>query len=50
MPLLNKIAHVLKEAPQAFKRTPNPTLIMTLLVKNEEDILERAYVSIKQWE
>lgn len=42
MPLLNKIAHVLKEAPQAFKKTSNPILIMTLLVKNEEDILEES--------
>lgn len=40
MPLLNKIANVLEEVPQTFRRTSNPKLIMTLLVKNEEDILE----------
>lgn len=40
MPLLSKIAYVLKEAPQAFKMTSDPVLIMTLLVKNEEDMLE----------
>lgn len=40
MPLLNKIADILEEVPQTFRRISNPTLIMTLLVKNEDDILE----------
>lgn len=40
MHLLSKIVTALKEAPVAFKRIPNPVLIMTLLVKNEEDMLE----------
>lgn len=40
MSLLHKITNVLEEIPQAFTSVSNPTLIMTLLVKNEEDILE----------
>lgn len=40
MHILNKIGQALAESPRAFKLTPSPTLIMTLLVKNEEDVLE----------
>lgn len=40
VPFLNQITRALKEAPQAFKQISNPILIMTLLVKNEEDNLE----------
>lgn len=40
MNLARKIGTALIESFNAFKPTPNPCLIMTLLVKNEEDILE----------
>lgn len=40
MSILTKIVDILADAPIAFKRTPNPNLMMTLLVKNEEDTLE----------
>lgn len=38
--LLKKLGYALLELPKAFKRTRNPKLVMTLLVKNEEDVLE----------
>lgn len=40
MHILDKIGQALTESPKAFRLTPSPTLIMTLLVKNEEDVLE----------
>lgn len=40
MYLLKKIISALLEVHKAYSPTPRPTLIMTLLVKNEEDILE----------
>ena len=39
--ILAKIAHALLEIPQYFRSTPQPRLIMTLLVKNEETMLEK---------
>lgn len=39
--LLKKIACAVCELPKLFRRPSNPRLIMTLLVKNEEDLLEQ---------
>ena len=39
--LIHKILFALGSLPRSLKRTPGPRLIMTLLVKNEEDMLER---------
>jgi len=39
--LLKKISFALLESFQAFKIIPSPKLVMTLLVKNEEDMLEK---------
>ena len=39
--LLKKIGFARLESFQAFKITPSPKLVMTLLVKNEEDMLEK---------
>ena len=41
MYFMKKLAVALCNLPKSFKYTPSPTLIMTLLVKNEEDILEQ---------
>ena len=38
--LLSKIGHVISEFPLAFKQTKEVKLFMTLLVKNEEGMLE----------
>ena len=38
---LKKIGTALKTSYKAFKPTPNPHLVMTLLVNNEADILEK---------
>ena len=38
--LLKKEGFALAESFKAFRLTPSPRLIMTLLVKNEEDVLE----------
>ena len=38
--LLSKIGHVISEFPLAFKQTKKVKLFMTLLVKNEEGMLE----------
>lgn len=38
--LLKKVGFALAESFKAFRLTPSPRLIMTLLVKNEEDVLE----------
>ena len=38
--LLSKIGHVISEFPLAFKQTKEVKLLMTLLVKNEEGMLE----------
>lgn len=38
--LLKKVGIALLESYKAFRLTPNPRLIMTLLVKNEADVLE----------
>lgn len=38
--LFKKIIFALGESFKAFRLTPSPCLIMTLLVKNEEDVLE----------
>ena len=38
--LFKKIIQALVESPKAFRKLPNPKLVMTLLVKDEEDILE----------
>ena len=37
----NKLLFALCNLPKSFKPTPNPKLFMTLLVKNEADILEQ---------
>lgn len=37
---LKKVGFALAESFRAFRLTPSPQLIMTLLVKNEEDVLE----------
>ena len=37
---LKKVSFALAESFRAFRLTPSPRLIMTLLVKNEEDVLE----------
>ena len=39
--ILKKIGYALGELPKVFKQTPDPKLIMTLLIKNEEDVLEK---------
>lgn len=39
--LISKILKAVVDFPKAFRRTPNPRIIMTLLVKNEEDMIER---------
>ncbi len=39
--MLKKILLALRDFPRAFCRTRNPRLIMTLLVKNEAEMLER---------
>ena len=36
-----KILRALADLPASFRRTRKPRLVMTLLVKNEEDMLER---------
>ena len=41
--LLSKIGHVISEFPLAFKQTKEVKLFMTLLVKNEEGMLEEIY-------
>lgn len=38
--LLKKVGFALLELPKFFKSTSEPQLLMTLLVKNEEDVLE----------
>lgn len=38
--LFKKIIRALIDSPKAFRRLPSPKLVMTLLVKDEEDILE----------
>lgn len=38
--LFKKIFLALAESYKAFRQTPSPRLIMTMLVKNEEDVLE----------
>lgn len=38
--LLSQIGHVISEFPLAFKQTKEVKLFMTLLVKNEEGMLE----------
>lgn len=38
--LIKKIGHALCELPRAFQRTRQPRLLMTLLVKDEEQLLE----------
>lgn len=40
MHLIRKILAALKDSPRAFRPSDHPTLVMTLLVKNEEDMLE----------
>ena len=40
MHMLNKIFSALINVPCALKKTKSPRLIMTLLVKNEEQLLE----------
>lgn len=37
---LKKLSRAIAETFQTFQKTPSPRLIMTLLVKNEEDMLE----------
>ena len=37
--LIKKIAYALADLPKAFRPTPHPRIVMTLLVKNEEDML-----------
>lgn len=39
--MIKKILQAGYEWPRALKRTENPTLFMTLLVKNEDDIIEQ---------
>ena len=39
--LLKKIGLAIVESYKSFCKTPSPKLIMTLLVKNEEDMLEK---------
>lgn len=39
--LVTKILRAVADLPQSFRRTPNPRIVMTLLVKNEEDMIER---------
>lgn len=41
MPLLKKTGLAMTEIYKTFRYTPSPLLIMTLLVKNEEDMLEK---------
>lgn len=38
--LFKKIIRALADSPKAFRKLPAPKLVMTLLVKDEEDILE----------
>lgn len=38
--MLKKVLKAVSEGPQLFRRCSNPKLIMTLLVKDEADMLE----------
>lgn len=38
--LLKRMIRALVDSPKAFRKLPSPKLVMTLLVKDEEDILE----------
>lgn len=38
--LLNKMVLALRDFPRTVRKTPSPRLVMTLLVKNEEELLE----------
>lgn len=46
--LLKKIAYAVAEMPFSLCRVKNPVVCMTLLVKNEEDILEQNLISISR--
>lgn len=46
--MLKKILYTLAELPFAFRKTANPRLIMTLLVKNEEALLEQNLIFHKE--
>ncbi len=39
--LLRKIAYSIAESYKAFRLTPSPYIVMTILVRNEEDVLEQ---------
>lgn len=39
--ITNKILHAIADIPKSLRKTPEPRLIMTLLVKNEKDLLEQ---------
>ena len=41
MNILRKLLCAVRDLPSSMRRTPHPRLIMTLLVKNEADVLER---------
>ena len=40
MGMLHKIFQALCDLPRTFSRTPHPKVVMTLLVKNEAELLE----------
>lgn len=39
--IVRKVCRALLDLPKSLRRTPEPRLIMTLLVKNEQDLLEQ---------
>lgn len=39
--IFHKIVCAVRDLPRTFRRLPTPRLIMTLLVKNEEELLEK---------
>lgn len=48
MNIIYKVARAIVDLPKTFCHTPQPKLIMTLLVKNEEQMLEKNLIFHKQ--